>query len=155
LIVVSDTSPVLNLARIGYADLLGRLYGDILVPTAVADELARNGVDPSAIQGLAIRDPVDRATVSLLQSELDAGESAAIALALEIQADLILADERRGRRKAIQLGLEVVGLLGVLSEAKRRGLVAACKPILDALTGEAGFWVSSDLRIRFLRQVDE
>jgi predicted nucleic acid-binding protein len=143
LIVVSDTSPVLNLARIGYADLVGRLYGDILVPTAVADELARNGVDPSTIQGLAIRDPVDRATVSLLQSELDAGESAAIALALEIQADLIVADERRGRRKAIQLGLEVVGLLGVLNEAKRRGLVAACKPILDALTGVAGFWVSS------------
>jgi predicted nucleic acid-binding protein len=155
LIVVSDTSPLLNLARIGHGDLLGRLYGEILVPTAVADELKRNGVDPSAIQGLAIRDPVDRATVSLLQSELDPGESAAIALAREVRADLILADERRGRRKAIQLGLEVVGLLGVLSEAKRRGLVTACKPVLDALTGLAGFWVSNDLRVRFLRQVDE
>ncbi len=155
MIVVSDTSPILNLARIGNVDLLWRLYGEILVPTAVAEELAHNGVDPSSIRSLTVQEALDHATVSLLQSELDAGESAAIALALEIRADLILADERRGRRKAIQLGLEVVGLLGVLNEAKRRGLIAACKPILDALTGEAQFWISSDLRDRFLRQVDE
>jgi predicted nucleic acid-binding protein len=90
-----------------------------------------------------------------LQSELDPGESAAIVLALEVGADLILADERKGRRKAAEMGLEVVGLLGVINEAKRRGLIPACRPVLDALEKEARFWISPRLRDRFLALTNE
>ena len=155
MIVVSDTSPVLNLARVGQANLLARLYGEIIVPSAVAEELTRNGVSPATVAGLVVREPADHIGVRRLQAELDAGESAAIALAIQIQADLILADERRGRRKAVQMGLRVVGLLGVLNEAKRRRLIPACRPILEALTIQAGFWISNDLYERFLKQVGE
>ena len=93
--------------------------------------------------------------VQRLQSELDAGESAAIALAVEVSADLILADERKGRRKAAEMGLEVVGLLGVISEAKRRGLIPACRPVIDALERDAHFWISTRLRERFLALAGE
>jgi predicted nucleic acid-binding protein len=88
--------------------------------------------------------------VRRLQSELDPGEAAAIALALEVDADMILADERKGRKKAAEMGLEVVGLLGVISEAKRRRLIPACRPMLDALERDARFWISRRLRDRFL-----
>jgi hypothetical protein len=86
-----------------------------------------------------------------LQAELDPGESAAIALALEIGADLILADERKGRKKAQAMGLSVVGLLGVLSEAKREGLIPACMPLLDALERDARFWCLDSIARPFPR----
>jgi hypothetical protein len=155
LIVVSDTSPLLNLARVGRSDLLCLLYGEILAPGIVAEELRRNGVEPEILHCLSVREPRDRSLIVRLQSDLDAGESAAIALALEAGADLLLADERKGRRKAVEMGLEVVGLLGVVIEAKRRGLIAECRPILDALEREARFWISRPLRDRFLELVGE
>jgi hypothetical protein len=155
LIVVSDTSPLLNLARIGRSELLSLLYGEILAPRVVVEELKRNGVDPDTLRFLIIRDPIDRSLVKSLRSDLDAGESAAIALALEAGADLLLADERKGRRKAVEMGLEVVGLLGLLSEAKRVGLIAECRPILHELERDARFWISQTLRDRFLELVGE
>ena len=155
MIVVSDTSPLLNLARIGRGDLLCLLYGEILAPGVVIEELKRNGVDPASVNCLIAREPSDASMVVRLQIELDAGESAAIALALEVGADVLLADERKGRRKAVAMGLEVVGLLGLLSEAKRRGLIAECRPILDALENRARFWISRDLRARFLELAGE
>lgn len=99
MIVVSDTSPVLNLARIGQAHLLCLLYREILVPGVVAEELTRNGTDPRSINCLLVREPANKEAVLRLQSELDSGESAAIVLALEVGADVVLADERKGRKK--------------------------------------------------------
>lgn len=155
MIVVSDTSPVLNLARIGHAHLLCLLYGEVIIPRVVAEELTRNGCDSRLISCLLLREPSDTEAVRRLQTELDPGESTAIALAVEVGADLILADERRGRRKAAEMGLEVVGLLGVVSEAKRRGLIPACRPVIEALERDARFWISPRLRERFLALAGE
>ncbi len=83
--------------------------------------------------------------VTALRLELDAGEAEAIALAVERNADLIVLDERIGRRAAQRLGLTVVGTLGVLIAAKDRGLLAAVRPVLDALRVEAGFWITDEL----------
>jgi predicted nucleic acid-binding protein len=131
------------------------LYREILVPGIVAEELTRNGAELHSISCLAVREPSDMEAVLRLQSELDAGESAAIVLALEVGADMILADERKGRKKAAEMGLEVVGLLGVISEAKRKGLIPACRPVLDALEREARFWISPRLRNRFVALAGE
>ena len=88
---------------------------------------------------------MDQNLVVQLRHGLDAGEAEAIALALERKASLLLVDERLGRSAARKLGLEITGLLGVLAEAKKKGLIEKVKPILDSLISEARFWASSDL----------
>ena len=93
--------------------------------------------------------------VRALQGELEHGEAEAITLAVELQADLMLIDERRARASAARLGLNDVGVLGVLVEAKHRALVPLLKPILDALITQAGFWVSQQLYERVLHVVGE
>lgn len=72
-----------------------------------------------------------------------------------MHADLLLIDEKIGRRVARDRGLEVTGLLGVLAEAKARGLIPTCRPILDEMIQVAGFWIGTDLRVRYLKGLNE
>ena len=161
MIVVSNTSPINNLSAIGHLHLLHQLYGTVLIPEAVYRELT----DPSfPVAGAAeVRNLVwiqtravsNRTLVEALSNELDIGEAEAIALAVEVQAEQILMDERRGRLVATRLNLRPTGILGILVEAKNRGLVAKVKPLLDALVNEAGFWVAEPLYNRVLQLVHE
>lgn len=89
-----------------------------------------------------------------MSSELDKGETEAIALALELEAEQVLIDERRGRRIAARLNLRYTGVLGILVEAKNRGLISEVKPLLDALINQAGFWVAAPLYRSVLQIVD-
>jgi uncharacterized protein len=160
LIVVSDTSPLLNLALIGQLDLLVRLYQEVLIPPAVYSELSRPDAGPPQIYlestpWLTVVPVRNLLRVHELSAELDSGEAEAIVLALERRADLLLVDERRGRRIAAKLGLRVTGLLGTLAEAKRKGLVARVKPLLDDLRLRAGFWIGEDLYAEVLTALDE
>jgi predicted nucleic acid-binding protein len=152
-IVVSDTSPLLNLQAVGQLHLLTSLYSEVLIPPAVAAELMRNQVSIPATS-IRIVTPHDTATVARIRQELDPGESEAIVLAIE-HAALLLIDEKAGRRKAATLGLTATGLLGVLAEAKTRGLIPACAPILEDMIQRAGFWISDDLRLRYLKTLGE
>jgi predicted nucleic acid-binding protein len=86
---------------------------------------------------------------------LDAGETAAIALALEIHADAILIDDRQGHAAAARVGLVVIGLLGVLLQARTVGLIPAIGPALKALREDAGFWISDSLHREILRLAGE
>lgn len=97
----------------------------------------------------------DRTLVEALSNELDLGEAEAVALAVEIQANQVLIDERRGRLVAARLNLRCTGILGILVEAKSQGLVAEVKPLLDALVNKAGFWVGEPLYNGVLRLVNE
>lgn len=149
MIVVSNTSPLTNLAAIGQADLLPRLFQTILIPTGVWRELqAPERTWPgkttlATATWLEKQDVQNQALVTVLQRDLDLGESESIALALELQADFILLDEREGRRAAQRLGLNIIGVLGVLLEAKKRGYVTAVHPLMDALRQTAGFYLSN------------
>jgi uncharacterized protein len=154
LIVVSDTSPLLNLAAVGRVSLLNQLYGDVLIPPIVAQELVRNGVDLKA-GWVKVEAPKDAAAVRALLEVLDPGESEAIVLAEERSAGLLLIDERRGWRIAVKKGIPSTGLLGVLAEAKKRGLIGMSRPILDDMTRLAGFWVGQDLRSKYLSSLGE
>ena len=151
MIIVSNTSPITNLAAIERLDLLEKLYGHVLVPEAVMAEMGASGADAgefmliSRLHWIETREVSNRPVVSSLLLELDLGEAEAIALAMEAKADLLLMDERRGRKAASHLGLQVLGLLGVLMDAKHRGFADEIKPILDALILKAGFWINKQL----------
>ena len=161
MIVISNTSPITNLAAVGQLAILQQLYQTVFIPDAVYAELT-TGKD-SHSQEVEIRTrswievkPVANQTFeAALHMELDPGEAAALALAVEMKADLLLLDERRGRSIAARLGLRFVGLLGVLIEAKRQGYLAAVKPILEDLITKAGFWVSQRLHARVLEAAGE
>ncbi len=101
-------------------DLLRGLYGSIVIPPAVSAELRANGFVLAA-DWIELIEPANRSAVESLRAELDAGESEAIVLAQQLQASLLLMDERLGRQTAIRLGLVVTGLLGILAEARNRG----------------------------------
>ena len=140
MIVISDTSAITNLAAIDQLTLLPLLYGQVIIPEAVYRELAdidppvSGGVEVQTATWLEVKLITNREVVDRLQSEvgLDPGESEAIALALAIEADLLLIDERRGRTEADRLGIKITGLLGILVEAKRQNLIVAVKPLMDA-----------------------
>jgi predicted nucleic acid-binding protein len=134
MIVVSNTSPLTNLAAIGELGLLRELYGDVHIPLGVRDELSAGGrpwpgrdqvLDADWIHPQAAS---DQALLTALQRDLDQGESEAIVLALQLGADVTLMDEYEGRRAAQRLGLAVIGVIGVLLEAKHRGLVPQVHP---------------------------
>ena len=151
MIVVSDTSPLTNLAIVGHLELLKDLYCQVLIPTAVAEEVRageEKGVHP-LILGQAgwieVRKVKDDSAVSKLLTRLDAGEAEAIVLSLENGVDLLLIDERIGHAIALERGIKTVGLLGTLIAAKRQGHIRDVRPVLDDLITKAGFWIGSTL----------
>jgi predicted nucleic acid-binding protein len=155
LIVVSDTSPILNLFAVGRLNLLQHLYQQLVIAPAVSIELHRNGFDHASEEWLVARRPTNAELLKRLSQQLDPGEAEAIVIAVELRADRILIDERRARRIASELELRPVGLLGVLAEAKHRGILQECKPLLDEMIDTAGFWISERLRARFLTEIGE
>ncbi|WP_446009346.1 DUF3368 domain-containing protein [Candidatus Electrothrix sp.] len=90
-----------------------------------------------------------------LRRDLDQGESETIALAVELRADLVLLDEKEGRNVAAHFGLRPVGIIGVLLEAKKKGLTTELRPHLDALRNEAGFYLSDRLYLHALALAGE
>lgn len=159
MIVVSDTSPITNLAAIGQLDLLRQICGRVIVPEAVFQELtAVGGHHPGAVaqqlDWVETRAVSNRVLVNALQVELDKGEAEAIALAQELAADLLLIDEHLGRAVATRLGVRIIGLLGVLIEAKHRGLIQEVKPLVDALMS-LGFHIKQNLYQRVLQAAGE
>jgi predicted nucleic acid-binding protein len=161
MIVVSDTSAIINLAMIGRLDLLHQLYNEVIIPAAVYQEIVVQGAGkPGAVEvrtqsWFKQRVVLDTAFVSQLRRDLDDGEAEAIVLAQEIGADLLLIDDRAARRHAARLGLRFIGLLSVLLEAKKAGLLATVKPPLDDLISKAGFRVHSSLYHAFLASAGE
>jgi predicted nucleic acid-binding protein len=161
LIVVSDTSPILNLARIGRLQLLPSLYRQVLIPSAVYEELTASkgdlspSIDLASESWLIVASAKDQKRVQELREDLDIGEAEAIVLAIERGADLLLVDERRGRRTATAAGLTVTGLLGVVARAKRAGLIELGKPVLDDLIQIARFWIGPDLYAEVLAELRE
>lgn len=160
MIVCCDTSPLTSLAAIGRFDLLLEIYGELHIPGAVWDELNQGGV------GWPGRDEVDgarwihrhqvanTALVVTLTRDLDRGEAETIALALELGAELVLLDEREGRRAAQRLALHVSGVLGTLLAAKSKGLLLEMRPCLDDLR-RIGFYLTDGLYSAVLETAGE
>ena len=151
MIVVTNTSPLTNLAAIGQFDLLHELYGEVHIADGVWQELNVReqrwpGRDEVAAANWIERHTVqNQALVTALRRDLDRGEAETIALALELGADLVLLDEREGRHAAQRLELRVAGVVGVVLEAKSRSAVDEVRPHLDALRHRVGFYLTDQV----------
>ena len=161
--VVSNTSPLFNLAAIGKLSLLRHAFDEILIPDAVLHELEPvreypgvQAIHEAIAQGwIVVRAPRDVSRIRILEQDLGRGEAAAIALTLELGLRRILIDERDGSRTAEQSGLEPVGVLGVLLRAKREGHLDSVKEMMIALRDEVGFYIRRDLFTKVLHLAGE
>lgn len=154
MIVISDTSPFIALLNINKIEILHTLYGKIIIPNAVREELFRNEFNQKSILELLGKDYVqvfnltDRILYHSLIQYLDAGESEAIALAVELNADLLLIDEKKGRIEAEKQSLKVIGTLGILIDAKRKGLISNLSDTIEELKSKIGFRLHPSLILK-------
>ncbi len=162
MIVVSDTSAISNLFLVEQHDLLPAIFGSVIIPEKVFAELMileiQFGYDLSELKSatwLGIRQVQNVKEVNRLKNLLDDGESEAIVLAKELQADYLLIDEHEGRQIATAEGLRIIGVLGILVQAKSDGLISEVKPIIDDLKRVAKFRISQKLYDHILVQVGE
>lgn len=147
---VSNTSPILNLAIIGQLSLLHRQFEQVVIPQAVleecriAEDLPGTKEIANAVQEgwLSVRTLSRHIDAALLERELDKGEAEAIALALELSAELVLVDEREARRVCQSIGIKVTGVLGILAKAHKEGYVPSFKKAVYMLQERAGFYIS-------------
>ncbi len=160
MIVVSDTSPIRALHFLELLPVLEELYGDIIVPTAVQRELAAASaryrqVDLSKYDFVDVRSPKDQNQVRQFLQTLQRGEAEALTLAVELNVDALLIDELDGRHVAERMGIRPLGTLGILLEAKSKGMVTELRPLIERLVDELGFFVSDALREHILEVAGE
>jgi len=152
-IVVSDTSPITALLTIQKIELLHQLYGEVKIPPAVAKELLNyHNALPDFVQTAPVGDSL---LLEQLKHQLDPGEAEAIVLAKKLHADLLLIDEALGRKAARHEHLPVIGLMGVLLIAKKKGLVASIRNLIEQLETEAGFYLSRQVKEKVIAAAGE
>ena len=125
MIVVSDTTPLILLLKISRLDLLEKLFGEVLIPSAVFNELTtdeRFQLEANQIRQekfIVVKEVNNLESVSILKraTGLDQGESEAIVLTDELNAELLLMDEAKGRNVSSQMGLQIMGTIGILMAA--------------------------------------
>ena len=161
MIVVANTTPLIGLASIQRFELLRHIFGEVNIAQAVYDEVMHQGggkktaqheVSTSAwLRTIPVR---DRLAVDVLLDELDSGEAETIVLAREIEAEWVVMDERKGRQKLVQLGLNKIGTIGILLKAREVGLLSHIKPELENLQRN-GFSLSQAVIESVLQQAGE
>lgn len=158
--VVSNSSPLIHLGKIDLLDLLAEQFDQILVPKAVWQETVEEGGNEPDAKAIAsaswikVQDVPSSSLLTNLLASLDEGEAEAIALAMEIEADLILLDESDARKIAELYNLRKTGLLGVLIKAKQQRRIQSVKVYLDRLRS-TGFHLSTKVYNEVLEAVDE
>jgi predicted nucleic acid-binding protein len=155
MIVVSDTTPLNYLILIGSVEILPAIFGRVYAPSAVIVELL-HARSPEAVRTWASRPPAWLAVQDPAHLDetlkLDPGETAAISLALELHADRVLIDERKGYKAVLQRGLKPASTLGVIAEAHYRGLIDF-ETTIERLERDTTFHISKEFLEEFKRQV--
>jgi len=158
-LIVADAGPLIAFARIERLDLIHQIFGEIVLPDAVYNELVIRGQGQPGAQEIAQSSWIKRQAIDTepdlvnFASRLHRGELEAISLARNIGAELLI-DERQGREVARDYRVEILGSLAVLAGAKRQGLIDLARPVLAAIIN-AGYWIDADLVTAFLSEIDE
>lgn len=151
----------MNLADIGRLDLIKHKFGKVVIPDAVQRELVIDGKGKKGVEDIEksnwikVQPVRDKALVKVLAKDIDNGESETIALAVENNADVLLLDDKSARLIAANLGLKLIGIVGILIWAKREGVIKQVSKELDNLREAANFRMSEALIKRALQEVGE
>jgi predicted nucleic acid-binding protein len=157
MIIISDTTPISNFIQIERLNILRLLYHEIIIPEKVVEELnAKFDFEGILTKNTWIKvGHLSKISEKLLAfKNLDSGELEAISLALESKANKLIIDEVNGRVVAKNLGLEIIGTLGILTEAKKKNLISNIKIEIEKLK-EIDFWMSETLINSILKQANE
>jgi len=156
--VVADASTLIGLSRIEQLNLLREIYGEVIIPQSVYDEVATESKLGSekikTAKYLKVEKVSDNKAIELFLGYLARGEAEVLTLSKEKKADLILIDEKKARKVARRAGFEVIGVLGLLLEAKNMGLIPAVKPFIEELNKQ-GFRLSKKVNERALKEAGE
>ena len=148
-LIISDTSCFILLSNIGMLDLLHRLYGEVITTPEIIAEFG--GELP---EWVIIKSAADKGRQIIFESQLDKGESSALALALETQGSTLILDDYKARKAALRLNLKFTGTIGVIIKAKTKGLIPAIKPILEQIK-QTDFRLSEELELLALKEAGE
>ncbi len=156
--VISNTTPIISLLKIDKLNLLKELYGSISIPKAVYKELEKGKEKPfykdiQKIEWIKIVEIKNNQIQSFL-FDLDEGEAEAIILAKEMNADLLILDEKLGRQYAQKLNIELTGTIGILLKAKEKGFINSVENLLNSLV-EKGIWLNPKLIEKALKLANE
>jgi predicted nucleic acid-binding protein len=143
--IISDTSCLILLHKIGELDLLQRLFHTVFITPEIATEY-----ELPLPKWIIIDSPINKIYQRILEASLDKGESSAIALCLEKTDPLLIIDDLKGRKFAENLGLKITGTLGILILAKRQNLISSVKPVLEKVK-KTDFRFSKNLEKKLLK----
>jgi len=161
-IVVSNTTPIIALAKINKLEILEYLFGRIYISEGVYKELISNKKFIFEIEQITkssfiiTKEVKNRLAVELVQKMhgLNIGESESIILFKELGGDLLIMDEKKGRKVASSLDIKLTGTLGILLKAKQEGIIIELKPILEKLI-ESNIRISHELYKEILKSANE
>ena len=139
MIVISDSTILIGLVKIGKLDLLKEIFFKVYIPEEVFKEVVERGKEKpgsKVIKEAAWIEPKpvkDKMQVAFLLGSLEKGEAEVLVLGRELETDLILLDEENARKSAVIAGFEIMGLLGLFILAKNLGLIHEVRPLVDKL----------------------
>ncbi len=160
MIVVSDSTILIGLAKIGKLDLLKKIFSRVFIPEEVFKEVVERGKGKPGSKvinesvWIETKPVKDKIQVAFLLGSLEKGEAEVLVLARELKADLILLDEEKARKSAVIAGFEIMGLLGLFILAKNLGLIHAVLPHVDELITKK-FRISDKIIEKTLKKAGE
>ncbi len=147
--IISDTSCLILFDKIGELGLLQKIYGEITTTPEVIREYGKTM--PSWIKTESVKNKDKQAE---LEKSVDNGEASTIALALELKDCILIIDDKKGRRLALELNIEITGTLGTLLKAKRMGIIPQLRPLLEKLKA-IDYRISTELVEGVLKRAGE
>ena len=155
--IVSDSSPLIALLSIDRINILEQLFGSILIPLTVYDEVFGSplGCNTLLPDFIVVTNPPSATSVRFLRLNLHAGESEAIALALEKSINKIILDDKQARETAARLGIHVIGTIGLLMLAKEKGYITSIRPLIIQMMNRINFRIAPSVLNRVLTTLKE
>jgi predicted nucleic acid-binding protein len=147
--IIADTSCLILPDNIAELDILNKLFGTITTTNEVAEEFGK-----SLPFWFEIKQADNKNYQSIIETSVDKGEASAIALAIELDDCLLIIDDLKGRKLASQLGLTIIGTIGIIVDAKLAGIITSIKPILFKIK-ETNFRISEQLELLILKKAGE